>query len=148
MWKQTVGCIRKVLCCGAGLFVTGLLLQWQRWRHSVGACLHGRSMSIVSGAVLCIAAGRDAWASQTGVSVSDGSVIIRLQFLPWSVWPAITVIMGLGTAGSLHPSFGNDVHRLFENAFFLAVSCYFTVWLVAVLGTDYISVPLFPSGCA
>ena len=66
-----------------------------------------------------------------GCIVSDGSVIIRLQFLPWSVW-RLSLSLWVGTAGSLHPSFGR-CHRLFEMLSFGPFVLLY-VWLVAVLG--------------
>ncbi len=71
-----------------------------------------------SGAVLAVA-GRDAWASQTGVLFRMAQSLYGCSFFP-GLCGGYHCHYGVGTAGSLHPSFGR-CHRLFENAFFLAV---------------------------
>ena len=139
MWKKPWG-YKEGFICGAGLFVTGLLLQWSvggiRW-----ACLHGRSISLFWCCSCCCWQGCMGFAN--GCIVSDGSVIIRLQFLPWSVWRLSLSLWLVRQVPSTHPS--ADVIGFSKMlSFWPFVLLY--VWLVAVLGMTILRAAI-PSMC-
>lgn len=127
MWKKPWG-YKEGFICGAGLFVTGLLLQW-----SVGGIRWGLFAwpvnIIVLVLFLLLLAGMHGlrkrvycfgWLSHYTAAVSS-----------WSVWRLSLSLWGW-YGRFLHPSFGR-CHRLFENAFFWPFVLLY-VWLVAVLG--------------
>ena len=127
MWKKPWG-YKEGFICGAGLFVTGLLLQW-----SVGGIRWGLFAwpvnIIVLVLFLLLLAGMHGlrkrvycfgWLSHYTAAVSSLVCVA-----------AITVIMGLVPAGSLHPSFGR-CHSAFRKCFLFGRLCYFmSGWLLS-----------------
>ena len=121
------GGIRKVLsvgqdCLSRACCYSGALEAF------VGACLHGRSISLFWCCSCCCWQGCMGFAN--GCIVSDGSVIIRLQFLPWSVWRLSLSLWGW--YGRFPPPILRQMSSAFRKCFLLGRLCYFmSGWLLS-----------------
>ena len=126
MWKKPWR-YKEGFICGAGLFVTGLLLQW-----SVGDIRWGLFAWPVNVIVLVLFLLLLACMHANNSRMAQS--LYGCSFFP-GMCGGCHCRYGIGAAGSFYPAFGR-CHRLFEDAFFLAVRV--ALYLAGYcLGTDH-----------